>query len=143
MKQKNFLGWVGFGVACFLIFSSCSVLTFMPAKDNTAISTITQIQGDGDALATAIIDNEDKTFATYKSNYELVNVEIANLLLYQKTRLHGKVLVSQATQLQNIFTVWYNFHAKNVEITNPVLEDFQKQFDAACYAILIGENSLK
>lgn len=143
MKQKNFLGWVGFGVACFLIFSSCSVLTFMPAKDNTAINAITQIQGDGDALATAILDSQDKTFATYKSNYELVNVEIANLLLYQNSRLHGKVLVSQATNLQNIFNVWYNYHAKNVQMNDAMTEDFQKQFDAACYAILTGENSLK
>lgn len=126
-----------------LIFTSCSLLNFMPSYNSNIVSEINATQIYADSLANEIIQNENKNFENYKAGYELLDVKVKNIYALELARSKGKWLAKQAESVNSVYQNWYGYHAKVVEITDDEVVSFRDLFDASIEALLNSENSLK
>lgn len=126
-----------------LIFTSCSVLNFMPSYNSTVVLEIKSTQEYADSLATAIIQNTDKNFDTYKAGYELLDVKVKNIYALELQRANGKWLAKQAESVNSVFQNWYGYHAKSITLTADEAARFKDLFNASINSLLVSENSLK
>ena len=126
-----------------LIFTSCSLLNFMPSYNSNIVSEINATQIYADSLANEIIQNENKNFENYKAGYELLDVKVKNIYALELARSKGKWLAKQAESMNSVYQNWYGYHAKYITITADEVVSFRDLFDASIEALLNSENSLK
>lgn len=126
-----------------IIFTSCSVLNFMPAYDSSVVLEIKSTQEYADSLATVMIDNVDKNFATYQTGYEVLDLKVKNIYALELQRANGKLLAKQAESMNSVFQNWYSYHAKSITLTSDEAGRFKDLFDASINSLLVSENSLK
>lgn len=123
-------------------FFSCKV-TWVPAKSGSMIANVLDIQTSTTSLYDAMIASNDKSYATYQSDYISLGNKIDSVVEVNKVRSHGTNIYNQSLLLQKYFTKYSSDHQVRGTLSNGELRVYRDYLKSFIKPILVSELSLK
>lgn len=128
--------------ALVLTISSCAVIS-NPVYNSSIAQQVLDVKQKTDALYIKMENANDKSFATYASEYAVIEADINNLLIQQTLRPQGKDFVTLVSNVQKLFISYVDEHKAKTYLNNSQIAIYNQYLQEAWNVVINSENSLK
>ncbi len=138
MKFKLFL----FASIVAISFASCKV-SLVPTRSQDAITAVQNAAIATDNLYSDIIGSTEKDYATYATNYEIVNKQITEIIIMDSERKKSGVILIIAQDIHKRFQKYQEEHRQAGTINNSQARTYKDYMHALFSSLLNAENNFK
>lgn len=128
-------------IATSLIMASCKV-TWTPKYDPAVVTLVESTQKATDDLYDQIVSSSDKSYDSYKTQYENIIGNIALIKQTDSSRVKAVKLLNIISYIQERFIQYRDFHLESKVLNNYQAKVFKEYMDVIWKALLNAEKNL-